>query len=1524
MAFAGYTASIPNNDRTTLDLGYTETDHTTETGNHHQGPAATTATGTPLADQTVPSTSGSSVTAHDKNNDGITPDIMSDGDDDNSEQERRHSIVRDLARQYTRQSTYSTVEGNPFVADKDSPLNPHSENFKALTWAKSVVQLMRDSGHSSRKVGVCYQNLDVFGYGQPTDYQKNVGNVWLEAATIPRQLLGNGKTKIDILRNFDGVVHNGEMLVVLGPPGSGCSTFLKTISGETSGIYVNDDAYFNYQGISAKEMHSQHRGEAIYTAEVDVHFPQLTVGDTLTFAAKARAPRDIPVGINKQTFVNHIRDVVMAMFGISHTVNTRVGNEYVRGVSGGERKRVTIAEASLSGAPLQCWDNSTRGLDSANAIEFCKTLRLQTEMFGSSAFVSIYQAPQAAYDIFDKALVLYEGRQIYFGRADKAKQYFVDLGFECPARQTTPDFLTSMTSPAERLERPGFEGRTPRTPDEFAAAWKRSTNYAELQNEIERYKQANPINGPDAEVFRANKRAAQAKGQRHKSPYTLSYWQQIMLCVWRGFQRLICDPSLTLSALIGNFAMALIVGSVFYNLQETTDSFFQRGSLLFLACLSNAFSSALEILTLYSQRPIVEKHNRYALYHPSAEAVASMLCDMPYKILNAFTYNITLYFMTNLRREAGAFFVFLLLSFITTICMSMIFRTIASASRTLSQAMVPAALLILALVTFTGFVIPINYMLGWCRWINYINPLAYAFESLMVNEFHNRQFKCTQFVPSPAVPAYADVDPINRVCSAVGAIQGNDMVNGDAYINSNFKYYHAHKWRNVGIVIAFIILFLGTYMLFAELVSAKKSKGEVLVFRRGHNPAGHVEMGSQDAESKVASSGPVTIAEKPGSSGEQDTNIQRSTSVFHWNNVCYEVKIKSETRRILDNVAGWVKPGTMTALMGVSGAGKTTLLDCLADRTSMGVITGDILVDDKPRDASFQRKTGYVQQQDLHLATTTVREALNFSALMRQSASIPREEKLAYVDEVIKMLDMQDYSEAVVGVLGEGLNVEQRKRLTIGVELAAKPPVLLFVDEPTSGLDSQTSWAILDLLEKLARSGQAILCTIHQPSAMLFQRFDRLLFLAKGGKTVYFGDIGENSKEMTTYFEGHGAAPCPHDANPAEWMLEVIGAAPGSSTEIDWPQTWRDSTESKAVLEELEQLNTTAHESDGPDAHNPLSYDEFAAPFYSQLSYVTRRAFEQYWRTPSYIYSKAILCILVSLFIGFVFYMAPNSIQGLTNQMFAIFQILSVFGQMVQQTMPHFVIQRDLYEVRERPSKTYSWKVFMLSQIIVELPWNTLMAAVMYFCWYYPIGLYRNAEPTDAVSERGALMFLLILTFMLFTCTFTDFIIAGFQSAENGGNIANLLFMMCLIFCGVLAPPDSLPRFWIFMYRVSPFSYLVSAMLSVAVANTDVVCAANEYISFPPPSGQTCQEYMEVYLGAAGGYLTDPDSNSSCTYCSVGDTNVFLASVKSDYADRWRNFGLMWVYIGFNIFAALGLYWLVRVPKKKGKKSKKN
>lgn len=273
------------------------------------------------------------------------------------EDKKRDEEVHALAQKLTKQSSYTESELSPFEATGDSKLNPHSEHFNGKAWAKAMLNThLRDpKAYPLRTAGLAFRNLNAFGYGAATDYQKDVFNILLETWGFVQNILRINRRRIDILRNFEGVVNAGEMLVVLGPPGSGCSTFLKTIAGETHGFTVDPNSYLNYQGISAKQMHKDFRGEAIYTAEVDTHFPALSVGDTLTFAARARLPRHVPGGVNENVFAEHVRDVVMAIFGISHTINTKVGNEYVRGVSGGERKRVTIAEATLSSAPFQCW-----------------------------------------------------------------------------------------------------------------------------------------------------------------------------------------------------------------------------------------------------------------------------------------------------------------------------------------------------------------------------------------------------------------------------------------------------------------------------------------------------------------------------------------------------------------------------------------------------------------------------------------------------------------------------------------------------------------------------------------------------------------------------------------------------------------------------------------------------------------------------------------------------------------------------------------------------------------------------------------------------------------------------------------------------------------------------------------------------------------------------------------------------------------------------------------------------------------
>lgn len=250
--------SFGNYDRTAQTSGAPLARHTTHE-EEEQESALAPVTGSPGRSEDVSRTRATSVT---EVADSDTPanekekDSNETGEDDDSDvvaEERRQSAILALARKYTSQSQHAGAEGgvNPFSiasTDEASPLNPHGPNFNGRAWAKALVNTLEGAGQTFRTSGVAFQNLNVFGFGSPTDYQKDVVNIWLEAVGLVRKFTGAGKRRIDILRNFDGVVKKGEMLVVLGPPGSGCSTFLKTIAGDYNGIFMDENSYFNYQG----------------------------------------------------------------------------------------------------------------------------------------------------------------------------------------------------------------------------------------------------------------------------------------------------------------------------------------------------------------------------------------------------------------------------------------------------------------------------------------------------------------------------------------------------------------------------------------------------------------------------------------------------------------------------------------------------------------------------------------------------------------------------------------------------------------------------------------------------------------------------------------------------------------------------------------------------------------------------------------------------------------------------------------------------------------------------------------------------------------------------------------------------------------------------------------------------------------------------------------------------------------------------------------------------------------------------
>jgi ATP-binding cassette subfamily G (WHITE) protein 2 (PDR) len=478
----------------------------------------------------------------------------------------------------------------------DPVLDPSKPEFDFYKWVRMFMKLMEEDGIKHRRAGFTFKNLTVSGTGAALQLQNNVGTLLMAPFRFRETFnIGQKAPEKQILRDFNGCVKDGEMLIVLGKPGSGCTTFLKSISGETHGLNVDKNSVIHYNGIPADIYKAELRGDVCYNAETDNHFPHLTVGQTLEFAAAARTPSARIHGIDRKDFSKHVAQVAMALYGLSHTYNTKVGNDYVRGVSGGERKRVSIAEMALSGSPICCWDNSTRGLDAATALEFTRSLRVASNVGGMTHAVAIYQASQAIYDLFDKAIVLYEGREIYFGPAKSAREYFETMGWHCPPRQTTGDFLTSVTNPQERKAKEGFESSVPRTSEEFERYWKQSQGFKDLKADIEQHEKDFPIGGPTLETFREAKHQAQAKHVRPKSPYTISLPMQIRLCTVRAYQRLWNDKASTISTVFGQLVLALIIGSIFYGTPPSTSSFFAKGSILFFAILLNALMSITEI-----------------------------------------------------------------------------------------------------------------------------------------------------------------------------------------------------------------------------------------------------------------------------------------------------------------------------------------------------------------------------------------------------------------------------------------------------------------------------------------------------------------------------------------------------------------------------------------------------------------------------------------------------------------------------------------------------------------------------------------------------------------------------------------------------------------------------------------------------------------------------------------------------------------------------------------------------------------
>ncbi|KAF5363146.1 hypothetical protein D9758_008368 [Tetrapyrgos nigripes] len=1420
-------------------------------------------------------------------------------------------------------SSGNTTLGNDGSSQNETKAQDDAFDLERLLGL--AVEKLDQSNLPLRSLGVSFENLRVQGIGSEASYQSTFGDILNPLRIVEGINNARHPVKRDILTGFEGVIKPGEMLLVLGRPGSGCSTFLKTLANQRA-EYHSVEGEVHYDAFTPEEIRRQYRGDVIYSPEDDIHFPTLTVNQTISFAARLRAPASNGgrLGLSRNAYADLLTTHLLSVFGLTHTKNTLVGDAAIRGVSGGEKKRVSICEALAARARIVSWDNSTRGLDASTALEYVRALRTATDLGKMTTIVSLYQAGENLYKYFDKVCLIYEGKLAYFGAASSARQYFIDMGYEPANRQTTADFLVAVTDPNGRIPRSpsstipieALMAPAPKTSAEFASYFQTS-HLAELnRNEIQAYKQEFVTSDPARirEAYQRSVKSEHVRMSRKRSVYLVSLGLQAREVMRRRLQMLKGNWVATFLNAFSYVFQAIITGTVYLKTEQTTAAYFSRGGVLFFALLFAALTSMAEIPSLFGQRPIVLRQSQWGFYHPFIDQLALFLVDLPISAVTITVFGVIIYELVQLQQSAGQVFIFLLFIFTVGLAMKGFFRALAAACRAEPVAQTLAGIVILASVLYAGYQIPYPSMVGGLRWISYLNPFRYAFESLMINEFRTLNGTCASLIPQG--PGYENISLANQVCITVGSIPGQPTVDGNRFIEMSFEFVSStgRIWRNFGIICTFTVGFVGACLIFTEVntnLSTNAADSVVLYRRESLFGRKRQRPSARQSDEEIGSNKDATIEtvpvdnEKHAKASLQELDLSM-TEVFSWQNVNYTVPVSGnkdgETqRRLLNSISGYVKPGKLTALMGESGAGKTTLLNVLAQRVSVGVVTGDRFVNghDLPKD--FQAQTGYCQQTDTHLPDQTVREALLFSAQLRQPVSVPMEEKEAYVDKCLEMCGLQKYRNATVG----SLNVENRKRTTIAVELAAKPKLLLFLDEPTSGLDSQSAWAIMRFLRELANNGQAILCTIHQPSGELFQVFDRLLLLRKGGETVYFGDLGHNSTTLINYFERNGSRRCGEDENPAEFMLDVIGAGATAKSVIDWYSVWTSAPESATLQTEIERIHTEGREK--PAVQTAL-HTEFATPWLYQVSQLLKRDMLSHWRNPTYIMAKFVLSIFSGIFVGFSFYNSPFTQQGTQNKLFSIFIATIISVPLANQLQVIFIKMRNIYEIRERPSRMYSWTALVTSQFLVELPWNIFGTSLFFLCWYWTVG-YSS-------SRAGYSYLMLCLLFPIYYTSIGQAVAAMSPNAEIAAVLFSLIFSFVITFNGVVQPFSQL-GWWQWMYRLSPYTYLIEGLLGQALGHEDIRCSDVELVRLDPPSGQTCSSYLNTFIETKGGYITNPDATSSCIVCPVSTTDQYLASsFNIFYSHHWRNVGILAAFIIFNVAAIFAFTFWFRIRTK--------
>ncbi|KAL6136418.1 hypothetical protein ACLB2K_061713 [Fragaria x ananassa] len=1250
-------------------------------------------------------------------------------------------------------------------------------------------------------VEVRYQNLFVEAecevvQGKPLPTLWNTLKSFLSVMT---QIIGfkSETYRLEILNDVSGIIKPSRMTLLLGPPGCGKTTLLQALAGKQNhSLKVHGE--ITYNGYKLNEFVPQKT--SAYISQYDLHISEMTVREVLDFSSRCQgigtradimkevARREKQAGIVPEpdidTYMKAISieglkkslmtDYIIKILGLDICADTIVGDAMQRGISGGQKKRLTTGEMMIGPARAFFMDEISTGLDSSTTYQIVTCLQQLTHVTESTILVSLLQPTPETFHLFDDIILMAEGKVVYHGPSDNVLEFFQNCGFRSPPRKGISDFLQEVVSQKDQ-----------------AKYWyhDRPYSYVSVDKFVAMFKEFHVGKKLKEELF---KPFDQSESHRHAltfNIYSLRKWELFKACLSREWLLMKRNSFVHVFKSVQLVVVALVTMTMFLRTWMKVDEIHSKYymSSLFYALLRLLVIGIAEISMTASRLAVFYKQRDFHFYPAWAYSIPAAILKIPFSLLDAFLWTALTYYVIGYSPEPERFFKQLIILFLVHQVAISLFRLIASLVRNPSVAGTVGLFTLIVMFLFGGFIIPKSSLPAWLEWGFWVSPLAFAEIGASINEFH--------------APRWQKV------------LSSNITMGQQALINRGLNFNDYFYWISIGALLGFWIVFnLG----FTCVLSYSKCPGS------SRTIISHERFSRLKKKEKLDSS----CQEKELTCVSTDINTSESTNVgmvlpfepitISFEKLQYIIDTPQKLReqgfppnrlQLLQDITGAFRPGILTALMGVSGAGKTTLMDVLSGRKTGGIIEGDIRIGGYPKvQETYARISGYCEQSDIHSPQLTVEESVAYSAWLRLPSEIDRNTRAEFVKEVLQMIELDEIKDELVGIPGgSGISIEQRKRLTIAVELVSNPSVI-FMDEPTSGLDARAAAIVMRAVKNIVSTGRTVVCTIHQPSIDIFEAFDELLLMKRGGQVIYCGELGEDSSKLIQYFEGISGVPKIKDNyNPATWMLEVTSPSAEAKLALDFAQLYRESHLCQKNNDLVRELSFPAQGTkalDFPTRFPQNGWEQFKACLWKRhLSY---------WRNPRYNLGRLAITAASSLIFGALFWQKGLRING-EQEFFSILGSIFILQQCMgignsSSVLPFVASERNVV-YRERFAGMYSSWAYSLSQVIIELPYIFLQAVLFSTITYPTIGFHWSLYK---VFWFVYAMFCTLLYFTYFGILVAS-VTPTFQVASV---LASFCYTMFNLFSGFLIPQPNIPKWWVWGYWICPLSWSVKGILT--------------------------------------------------------------------------------------------------------------